>query len=233
MTPKPYYQDDWVTIYHGDCLEVDAWLDADVLVTDPPYGVNFKERIVGKGKGGKGAKTSGLGTYLSYDDTPENHAAIVVPAIRKWADTGKRGALTPGYSNMFRFPEPKHVGCFASPRGDGRSSWGFNLWQPIFYYGSDPYLADGLGCRPDSYFFNSTKASSKNHPVAKPMDWMEWLVNRVSRKGETVADPFMGSGTTLVAAKSLGRKAIGIEIEERYCEVAAKRCAQDYLFGEA
>ena len=223
---EPYYQDDWVTIYHGDCLEVDEWLSADVLVTDPPYGVNLTEKLYKEG-------SAGLGTYGVYQDTPENHAKIVVPAIQRWADTGKRGAVTPGTKRMLEMPTPAHVGAFACPAGTGRASWGFNLWQPIMYYGKDPYLADGKGSRPDSYFYKKAIPSSYEHPVAKPMIWMEWLVRRVSREGETIADPFMGSGTTLVAAKAQGRKSIGVEIEERYCEVAAKRCAQDYLFGEA
>ena len=68
-------------------------------------------------------------------------------------------------------------------------------------------------------------------PRPKPLPWMKWAVALVSRPGETVIDPFMGSGTTLRAAKDLGRRAIGIEIEERYCEIAAKRLGQEVLFG--
>ena len=217
-----YYQDDWVTIYHGDCLEVTEWLGADVMITDPPYGVGFS------GKRHK-EKTVSTGGYESYEDSSENHANVVVPAIEKFVKTGKRAMMTPGETNLFRFPEPTHVGAIYYPAGNGSNSWGFSCWQPIFYYGKDPFLSDGLGRRPDS--LSSSHTSPKlGHPCPKPLEVMEWFVNRCSRTGETIADPFAGSGSTLVAAKSLGRRAIGVEIEEKYCEIAAKRCTQDYLF---
>ena len=72
-------------------------------------------------------------------------------------------------------------------------------------------------------------AEKLGHPCSKPMKEWTWLLNKVSLEGETILDPFMGSGTTLRAAKDLGRKAIGIEIEERYCEIAVKRLAQEVM----
>ncbi|KKK85110.1 hypothetical protein LCGC14_2776570, partial [marine sediment metagenome] len=67
------------------------------------------------------------------------------------------------------------------------------------------------------------------HPCSRALGHFRWLVSWWSLPGETILDPFMGSGTTLRAAKDLGRKAIGIEIEERYCEIAAKRCSQSVM----
>jgi site-specific DNA-methyltransferase (adenine-specific) len=77
--------------------------------------------------------------------------------------------------------------------------------------------------------FDTVGDDAKGHPCPKPLRWMTWATSLASLPGETVLDPFAGSGTTLLAAKSLGRRAIGIEIEERYCEIAAQRCSQEVL----
>jgi site-specific DNA-methyltransferase (adenine-specific) len=218
---KPYYEDEWVAIYHGDCLEITEWLEADVMITDPPYGVEFA------GKTHK-EKPRPQGGYSSYEDTPENHAAVVIPAVEKFVRTGKRAMLTPGVRNLLNYPKPRHMGAIYYPAGNGSNPWGFSCWQPILYYGSDPFLTDRKGSRPDSFSSTAT-TKTKDHPCPKPIEVMNWFVNRCSRPGELIADPFMGSGTTLVAAKALGRKAIGVEIEEKYCEIAAERLHQAYL----
>lgn len=217
--PKPYYEDGSVVIYHGDCLDLMPHLEADVLVTDPPYGVAFK------GKRTKHAKHY-TGGYASLEDDSSVVTDLVLPAIGPMLEG--RAVVTPGVRSLFAYPEPLHVGAIYYPSGAGMSRWGFLCWQPILYYGSDPYLADSKGSRPDS--FQTTVAAGKcGHPCPKPLETMLWLVNRCSRRGEMILDPFMGSGTTLRAAKDLGRKAIGIELEERYCEIAAERCSQEVL----
>lgn len=215
----PYYQDDSVTIYHGDCREVSV--DADVIVTDPPYGVNYD---------GKNSKWTGhtAAGYDEYADTQDNLIASVLPFISERVISGARMVLTPGRASMFLYPEPRAVGAIFFPAGSGSGPWGFTCSQPIFYYGKDPYLAGGMGRRPDS-FSHLAAGENDGHPCQKPLKVMHWLVNRASLVGETVLDPFMGSGTTLRAAKDLGRKAIGIEISERYCEIAARRMGQEVL----
>ena len=207
---KPYYQDDFVTIYNADCRDVLPTLDkVDLLFADPPYGVGVD--------------------YLSYDDTQESLdeliADAIIPAIGTAADVS---LITPGTSNMWSYPKPTWTLCFASGAGTGRGPWGFNSWQPILAYGKDPYLAQGLGCRPDTKL--TSEPASKDggiHPCPKPHILMKWSAARgTTGAGQTVLDPFMGSGTTLRAAKDLGRKSIGIELEEKYCEIAAKRMSQ-------
>ncbi len=96
-------------------------------------------------------------------------------------------------------------------------------------YGVAPDLH--LGAKRTTVKGSGRAETELGHPCPKPMPWLTWLVGLTSRPGETVIDPFMGSGTTLRAAKDLGRKAIGIEIEERYCEIAVKRLSQETLFG--
>lgn len=221
---KPYYEDDAVTIYHGDSRDVLPRLQADALVTDPPYGVELR------GKTTKWTTTPG-GGYDSFSDSPDAVIADVIPVVAD-ATQRMRAVVTPGSRMMWEYPRPCATGAIYYPSGAGPGKWGFTCWQPIFYYGKCPYLAAGRGSRPDS--FSSVEASEKNgHPCPKPVRAMQWLVLKASLEGETVIDPFMGSGTTLRAAKNVGRKAIGIEIEERYCEIAAKRMGQEVLdFGE-
>lgn len=227
---NPYYDHAGVTIYHGDCREV--LLDVgtfDAVVTDPPYGVSFVGKVV-RNYGRSGShKLSG--PYASHDDTPDYVRSVVIPIIADLAAAGRRMVLTPGSRMMFDYPRPANVGALFFPSGAGMNAWGFSCSQPIYYYGTDPYKQVGLGNRPDS--FSSTEAAEQNgHPCPKSLRVMRWMVTKASLPGHTVLDPFMGSGTTLRAAKDLNRKAIGIEIEERYCEIAAKRLGQEVLdFG--
>lgn len=218
----PYYgPTEGVTIYHGDCREVLPLLTFDVVVMDPPYGVAFA------GKSTKHTASSGVG-YTMFEDTPEYVSDVVAPLVASLVAAGRRVVMTPGSRNAWLYPRPAAMGTIFYPAGAGNGRWGFTCSQPIFYYGADPRLARGMGSTPDS--FASTVAAEQNgHPCPKPLSTMTWLVVKASLPGETILDPFMGSGTTLVAAKAIGRRAIGIEIEERYCEIAAKRLAQGAL----
>lgn len=219
----PYYQDDLVTIYHGDARDVlpavGRW---DVVVTDPPYGVMFD------GKNTKHTHRSGSG-YRGLTDGPAYIDDVIVPIVTGLVADGRRAVITPGLRSMFRYPEPKAVGSIFYPSGAGMGPWGFTCSQPIFYYGKDPYLAASLGSRPDSFSSTESVDERIGHPCPKPIGTMRWLVVKASLPGETILDPFMGSGTTLVAAKEMGRRAIGIELDEAYCEVAAQRCSQEVL----
>ncbi len=209
---NPYYSEDGITIWHGDCRAILPMLpEADLVLTDPPYGVELD--------------------YASFEDSPEAIFSIVRDILPVLRASVRRVVLTPGVKNMFLYPKPDHVGSFFYPAGCGLNSWGFTCWQPIFFYGKDPY--GGKGSLPDS--FVSSEAAEKNgHPCPKPIGQWKWLLKRASLDGDCVLDPFMGSGTTLRAAKDLGRSAIGIEIEERYCELAANRLRQSVMdFGPA
>jgi DNA modification methylase len=95
----------------------------------------------------------------------------------------------------------------------------------VLFYGAPPAR---VGSRPASIVSFDT-ANVVGHPCPKPVRWMRWVIGLASDPGDVILDPFMGSGTTLVAAKSDGRRAVGIEIEERYCEIAARRLDQQVL----
>ena len=232
MLPKNisvFYQDDSCTIFHGDCREILTELEAesvDLVLTDPPYGVNLEAKRAKRCGGGVVART---GRY-SVLDTPEYIQSAVVPLIERCIELYPAVALTPGVRNMWLYPAPADVGCFYSASGTGMGRWGFTCMQPILYYGKDPYLANRLGSRPNSHGrVYPNDANMQAHPCAKPISMWAWLVNRSSLSGHTIIDPFMGSGTTLLAAKNLGRRAIGIEVEEAYCQIAAERLSQEVL----
>ena len=193
----PYYADDLVTIYHGDCRE---WMpEADAIVTDPPYGLDFR-----------GAAWDGeIPDWL----TLARSVASVV-------------AFTTAPTTMWDYPRPDWVACWARPASNSRAaSGGFNHWTPVLVYGAAKFPTDLISLHAIA---NATEAWV-THPSPKPIRLMTWMVAHTTKPGQTVLDPFAGSGTSLLAAKQTGRKAIGIEIEERYCEIAATRCSQEVL----
>lgn len=220
---KPYYEDDACTIYHGDAWEVVPLLTADALVTDPPYGVGLGQTS------GRGRRKRGLlrDAYLTYEDTYENYLNEVVPLVRIIIDKYvQRGAVFvgPHFQDM---PKADALGGVYCPSGAGRHSWGFKTFLPVLLYGTAPNL--NRGAVTPTTLKSTAKADGSLHPCPKPLEWMSWLITLTSSPSCTVLDPFMGSGTTLRAAKDLGRKAVGIEIEERYCEIAARRLGQEVL----
>ena len=231
MSLKPYYDEDGITIYHGNSSELLSALDTpvDITITDPPYGVGFSGKLAKQRGGGQ---TFRAGHYV-FDDSPGYISDVVVPIISTCRQISSAVVLTPGTRNLWLYPAADDVGCFFSAAGTGVGRWGFTCSQPILYYGADPYLAAGKGSRANSHGQTyPNDANDIGHPCAKPLPMWRWLVGRCCLPGMMVLDPFMGSGTTLVAAKSLGCEAIGIELEERYCEIAAKRLRQRVLdFG--
>lgn len=130
-------------------------------------------------------------------------------------------AVFMGVRALFDYPRPDWILCWhrpASTQRNGRIK-GFNNWEPIAVYGNSSIPNDTVS--------TPNTEHETGHESQKPIRLMTWLLNTL--RGETILDPFSGSGTTLRAAKDLGRKSIGIEIEERYCEIAAKRLAQEVL----
>jgi site-specific DNA-methyltransferase (adenine-specific) len=185
-------------------------MSADLVLTDPPYGLDWN--------------------YDLHNDTEIGLAELIKIVMPQIQIVGKRTLLTCGHTNMWKYPEPDWVLCWQIPAGANRNKWGFTTWQPILAYGKDPYLANGMGARADS--FSITETAEKNgHPCPKPIGvWEKVLLRGSVKTTDTILDPFAGSGTTLVAAKRLGRKAIGIEISEKYCRIAIDRLRQRELF---
>jgi site-specific DNA-methyltransferase (adenine-specific) len=211
---KVYYQDEQVTIYHGDCLEITEWLEADVMITDPPYGMAFVSSWTTKAR-----------PILNDHDTSVRDAVLALWGAKPGAVFGTWKAPRPeGIANLLIWDKTDGTGA---GMGDLGSCWGFSH-EEIYIFGRWPKGQGRSGSVIRTKAGLSNLASRSGHPTPKPPEIMEKLL-RNAPPG-TIADPFMGSGSTLVAAKALGRRAIGIEIEEKYCEIAAERCQQNYLF---
>jgi site-specific DNA-methyltransferase (adenine-specific) len=219
----PYYEQSGVTIYHGDCRDVFMGvvpMTPAVFITDPPYGVELGTSD-SRGAGHGLAKVG----YENQADTFSDWCQLVPVMLETCVQALSRGCVFTG-KHLTYLPQPAVVGGVYCPAGVGRNQWGYTNFMPVFFYGIQPTLQHGA----QQTVLRSTETASVNgHPCPKPEGWMRWLVNLVSEATDTVIDPFAGSGTTLVAAKRLGRAAIGIEIEEKYCEIAARRLQQEAL----
>ena len=198
---KPYYQNNKVTLYCADCRDVLPGIEADVVITDPPYGVGVE--------------------YNIYKDTRQNLKKLINDVWPLLLQTPLVAATT-GVMNMFLYPKPLWSLCWFSAAGIGMGPWGFCTWQPILVWGKDPYLAAGKGSMPDGFSYMSS-VEKNDHPVPKPAEVMRWIIKRTTLKPCTILDPFAGSGVTLTEAQALGHKAIGIELDEKYCELIANR----------
>lgn len=204
----------------GDCLHVMPLLGRfDAVVTDPPYGVGLVRKT---------SRYAISGAAKSYVDDEETIIPIVVSAIELAKKIASRVIVTPGVRLLTFYPRPVSIGTIFSPGAGGLDSWGFGCNNPILYYGKCPYLAKGKGSRPNSFASYAANPYSEGrvegHPCPKPLAWMKWLVERASTDmDETILDPFMGSGTTLVACQNLGRAGTGIEIDPVYFEMACRR----------
>lgn len=225
---KPYYEDDLVQLWHGDCREVTAWLEADVLVTDPPYGRAIEHGHGLKNSGGQ-ARARKRGEMNAGDrDTTVRDAALDL-----WFDDHDLAVVfgdllirqPEGAVQVLVYAKPLDAGIRGARAGFRRDAEAVYLcgpW-PVAVGGRTSILrTGGLVAGPRGI------ATMVGHPHAKPQDVMETLVDLAPG---AIADPFAGGGSTLVAAKALGRKAIGVELDERYCEIAARRLTQDTLFG--
>ena len=219
-------------VIHGDCLDVlrsmpDASVDA--VVTDPPYGVGLKSQTT--------KHTVRLGGYATYSDDETTTIALVKEAISQCRRIAKCVLVTPGTRILQHYPQADDIGTVFMPNGAGRGRWGFNGNNPIIYYGRCPYLAKGLGARPNSVSATHwNRRKDAEHPCEKPEQWMVWMVKRATvSAGLTVLDPFCGSGTTGVACMKTGRNFIGIELDAGYCEIARRRIAEaaNHLYSEA
>ena len=225
-----YYQGEHVTLYHGDCLEEHReWLEADVLVTDPPYGIDWESH-----KGSFYGKTGGSIQKGNRARIVKNDKTTTVRdlALREW---GTRPAIVFG---SWRAARPAGVNHRLIWHKKGQAPGPLNA---AFMSQDEEIYVLGKGFRKSAPPLRSVIATDEHrstqvrkigHPTPKPIDLMEKLVDRCLEEW-VIADPFAGSGATLIAARGMGRKAIGVELEEKYCEIIAKRLDQQVIDFEA
>lgn len=207
---KPYYEAEGITIYHGHNQEFEYPVDS-VFVSDPPYGIDHPTDYASRGR-----------AILAHcNDWPKVHGDDE-PFDPLWMI--RRGPAILWGANHYADKLP--------------ASSGWLVWDKMRPDDLDQSRAElawsscHKGVRLFAHLWNGMMRASEHgcayHPTQKPAALLKWCLG-FAPEG-TIVDPYMGSGPTLVAAKDLGRKAIGIEIEERYCEIAAKRLAQKVLF---
>ncbi|TSA51334.1 MAG: site-specific DNA-methyltransferase [Actinobacteria bacterium] len=201
--PTPYYDDGHgMVIYHADCRDILPHLPkVDLVLTDPPYGIDFA------GQPTKWQRAKGMMSD-SWDAEPFEDMAMIPCA-------GEHAIIWGG--NYYKLPTSRSWLCWYKP--DAPPSMGsFELaWTNL-----------GKNTRMISHSISATNQERVGHPTQKPLAVISWCLS-FTPDAYTILDPFMGSGTTLRAAKDLGRQCIGIEIEEKYCEIAVRRLGQEVL----
>jgi len=247
---KPYYEHAGITIYHGDCRDVLPGLpDSSVeqILTDPPYGHNNNNGDLAH------RRESALGIRKTTDndarpianDGPEANGLVL------WMFGEAKRLLKPGCCCCCCCaggggPDPQFarwslwldeaVGfkqAVVWDKGGLGMGWHYRRNYELILVGEKPGAACkwyGGHTQANVVRISGIKPSADGHPTPKPPALMELFISLHSAPSDLVLDPFAGAGTTLVAAKTLARRAIGIEIEERYCEMAARRLAQEKLF---
>lgn len=214
---RPYYEKGGITIYHGDCRDVLPDLlgtSVDLVLTDPPYNVG-----------------KDYGPLTNDSKSPAEYAAW----LKEWFTLSRRVCMAhiifPGINGICAwrsFSNPTAMGCWDKMGGGGRCALGIDDWEPyLFFHKGDKGFLGGhsvVHCRV------GIQNQVQGHPTPKPVELFKKMIHKA--KAKCILDPFLGSGTALRAAKDLQLVGVGIEINEAYCELAARRLSQEVLVFE-
>lgn len=204
--PKPYYQDSFVTIYHGDCREILPGIPPAVLVTDPVW--------------------PNASVVMNGSDNPAELFLQAWSAGDFYRAAVQIGCDTPPFF-LSCITLPFFRSCWLEVARVGYKGRLLMTGDVALLFGAPPASKPGQHVIPGRFIDCDSKGKQADHPCPRKLNHVIWLVKWWSEETDLILDPFMGSGTTLRAAKNLGRKAIGIEIEEKYCEIAVGRMAQE------
>lgn len=219
---KPYYMDEdrGIAIYHGDAAQVMPFLGRfDLLLTDPPYGI-------GEARSGNVSR-SNLAVATDYGDSAWDDRPVEKWLLEEAVSLARWSIVFGG--NYYELPPSR--GWLVWDKDNGESDFAdcelawTNLDRAVRrlkwrWHGMIQELA-------------GSKKEPRWHPTQKPLEVMKWAISMAPEECSTILDPFMGSGTTLVAAREMGKRAVGIEREEKYCKAAVDRLAQGLLFTQA
>jgi site-specific DNA-methyltransferase (adenine-specific) len=223
---RPYYDHNGITIYHGDCLDLMALLPkVDLVVADSPYGINTKSD--GQGK---------LSPWADLCNSAYWYTAWIGASRQRLRATGGMWSFL-NWRSMVTFqkasadlgwPIESMLVWDKEWIGPGGQKGLRPAYEMVALWAMPGFSIDDRGI-PDIKRSPWSSIKPNGHPAEKPVHLISWLIDIASKPGDLVLDPFVGSGTTLVAARNLGRHAIGIEMDERFCEIAARRLSQEVL----
>lgn len=211
---KPYYDHAGITIYNGDCLEIIHEIDAQTLITDPVW-PNASVPLVGSDR----PEMLFFEMWEMFTMTKKNTDRVKRAAIQVGCDT------PPFFLDCIHLPFFRT--CWLEIARVGYKGRLLMTGDVAFMFGEPPLSRPGAHVIPGRCMDADSSGKQSAHPCPRKLKHVSWLVNWWSEPDDLIVDPFAGSGTTLLAAKNSGRRAVGIEIEEKYCEMAAKRLSQE------
>lgn len=239
-----YYSDSAVTIYHGNCLEIMPLLDQVAsVITDPPFegeahtlGRRVQSERDISASHGRRVREEPLPFDAITEATRNEAASQIARLATRWILTFCQIEAAPTWRSAYEACRLKYKRTCIWVKPDGqpqftgdRPGMGYETLLAMHADAPGKSRWNGGG-RVGVFIHNKGEGGGKNlHPTTKPLKLMKEIVSLFTDPEETILDPFMGSGTTLRACKDLGRKAIGIEMNERYCEIAAQKMSQEVL----
>jgi DNA modification methylase len=211
---KPYFQDEWATIYYADCRDILPELPkVDLVLTDPPYGINIAKNGKIGGKKCANVKNYGIQEWDKKPIDDELIKMVIEKANHSIIFGGNYYLFNP--SSCWIVWDKDNTANFA----DCELAWtNYDTAVRKYLWRWNGMLQQDM-----------TNKEYRYHPTQKPLGLFNLILSDYSKETDLILDPFMGSGTTLVAAKKLGRHSIGIEISEKYCEIAVKRLQQTVM----
>lgn len=223
-----YYQDDLVTLYHGNSFDVMSGMadgSVDCVITDPPY-TDYVH------KNARSNRTGDAETHIDFTSFTDEKLIDAFVECARITKTWVIATLAFEHSYMFSQNPPagldfKRVGVWVknNPMPQMSSDRPGHGWESISYMHKSGIKSAWNGGGSHGNYVSNT-ATPTGHPTPKPVKMFSSFVERFTNTGDLILDPFSGGGTTLLAARNMGRRAIGVELDEKYCELTAKRLSQ-------